>query len=124
MDNEILIPQESPYPSEDGFKPIKLIINSKETNISSDISTYYLHECLRKEYQEYGASYNEQEVINESLNNPETVYFYNDDEEPEETNPTLQVNSKREIIEDEQDIEPRGENPTTLYFVNEEESEP
>lgn len=109
-------------PDSDGFHPFTLSVSSN--NITSEPQQLYFHKCNRVEYQEYNSDQKQLKVLlQKSIDKPETVYFYNEELDLLEVNPTSQLNSKRTDEVEEENVEERSESPTTLYFIPEEESE-
>lgn len=120
MDNIPITQPEIFIPDHEGFHPFKLKISKDEINSEQQL---YFHKCLNAEYQEYSsARWDEPDVIQQSEENLQTVYFYNDENDYSAIQPTLQLDSKRTDEAAEGDVEERSDIPTTLYFINEEES--
>lgn len=119
-ENELPIPNNiGSY--ENHFAPINFEIS---VNGISNTQRYYLHKCGNTEYQEYSsARWDEPDVIRQSEDNPQTIYFYNDEIDYSAIQPTLQLDSKRTDEVAEEDVEERSDIPTTLYFINKEESD-
>jgi hypothetical protein len=76
MNDKINIPQESLLPLEDGFRPFKFTIKTKDEAVSSDEQTYYLHQCNNLEYRE--TILPEENVKVYSTLHPESIFFRND----------------------------------------------
>lgn len=111
--NEIIINIDNELTYNKNFAPIDFQISfeGKKANIN-----YYLHKCDKVEYKEVLASdIAEEELIQNSLNTPETIYFYNTANESD----VFQANSHRKKATEEEAL--AGE-IGTLYFINEEES--
>ena len=79
-------------------------------NDKTAIQQYYLHKCKQKEFIETVS----EEIIEQSKDQLQTIFFLNEDQE----STTLQINSKRVETNDETS----ATEEKTLYFINEEES--
>lgn len=114
MDNEILILPNKAGEYTNNFAPIKFQVSFDKKN--TDIN-YYLHKCNRIEYQEVKTTEKMEEELKQlSLETPETIYFYNNSNTSQVSQPdskrTDQATEEEALVGDQQ----------TLYFINEEES--